>query len=115
MRPFKFADRLLSQLSERRFSLALFTIVAELPDWLFSYKKAWLFCFSEGWTKEKESSRFGASENPLAKVKVAKASDADDISRICGFGRDTILRLLNSGTVCFLGSIGDASRWDTPL
>ncbi|KPJ59723.1 MAG: hypothetical protein AMJ46_10260 [Latescibacteria bacterium DG_63] len=109
MRAFESIGRIFGHLFKGRFSLALFTLARELPNWLFRYNKAWLFSYGEGWTRERELSQFGESENPPARVKVATTSDVEDVVRICRVERERVLYLLNSGATCFLGSVGDTA------
>lgn len=81
------------------FTLGLYYLSIELPNWFFRFNKATIICT--------DNFIFPEKTNPDIKVKIANYSDIDDINRISGVDHNHIKQMMDSGAKCFIASIKD--------
>ena len=86
-----------------RLSLWLGEIVKRLPGWLFRFNRAFILRIRT------DSFDLPKSISPTINVKIATPGDIGDIVRVSGWDEERVVKLLNSGCVCFLASQGNSA------
>lgn len=97
MRILRFLRRILREVAQGRFALAVYSFTMELPNWLFTFNQAWLM--------RTESFRFPDRQNSQVQVRLATSADVADIKRVSDLSEERIDGLMKAGAKCFVASL----------